>query len=200
MCRYIETIRVCDGKPQNLAYHQARMTATMQQLWHGCSVPDLASCLTDAPQKGTVKARVVYDNHGICMKSYTDYKVRELKSLRIMHNDDICYALKSENRDALTALLNRRNGCDDILIARRGLITDTSYTNVALLKDGHWYTPSVPLLKGTMRQWLIDNGKIEPCPIPVSTLHDYQQVALINAMMPLGTLILNANSIKESEE
>ena len=62
------------------------------------------------------------------------------------------YSFKFSNRKAIDDLLKFRNGCDDILIVRNGLITDTSYSNVVFRKDNMYFTPNFPLLNGTKRQ------------------------------------------------
>ena len=55
------------------------------------------------------------------------------------------------DRSALDACFARRRGADDVIIVRRGLLTDSTVANLALF-DPHtarWYTPARPLLAGT---------------------------------------------------
>ena len=44
---------------------------------------------------------------------------------------------------------------------KNGRLTDTSYSNIALFDGNRWVTPAHPLLKGTMRQSLIDKGLLK---------------------------------------
>lgn len=72
--------------------------------------------------------------------------------------------------------------------ADKGLLTDTSYSNIALFDGCHWVTPRQPLLRGTMRQSLLDDGVLTEQDIKAEDWNRYRQVSLVNAMMPLGRL------------
>ncbi len=78
-----------------------------------------------------------------------------------------------------------KDGCDDILIVNKGLITDTSYSNVVFRKDNMYFTPNFPLLNGTKRQKLIENRIIEEAVINVETIKQYDRVWLINALLDI---------------
>lgn len=73
-------------------------------------------------------------------------------------SDTIDYRYKSTDRKELEALYALRGNQDDVLIVRNNLLTDTSIANVALEKEGVWYTPRTPLLKGTKRALLLEQG------------------------------------------
>ena len=78
-----------------------------------------------------------------------------------------------------------RGDADEIVIVNEeGLLTDSSYTNIALRQENRWYTPRVPLLAGVQRAHLIAEGVLTPRDIPLVTLSAYDRIALINAMMP----------------
>ena len=69
------------------------------------------------------------------------------------------------NSNTLTArqsigLYDLRNDCDDILIVKRGMVTDSSYANIVFRRGKRWYTPWSALLKGTMRLNLLERNKI----------------------------------------
>ena len=59
------------------------------------------------------------------------------------------------------------------------------------LNGSQWVTPRQPLLRGTMRQSLLDAGALVEMDIKAEDWDHYRQVSLINAMMPLGRLICN---------
>ena len=44
---------------------------------------------------------------------------------------------------------------------KQGLLTDTSIANIALSDGTHWYTPAHPLLKGTKRAALLEEGILQ---------------------------------------
>jgi 4-amino-4-deoxychorismate lyase len=48
-----------------------------------------------------------------------------------------------------------------------------------------WFTPAFPLLKGTKRQYYLENGVILEKEIKISDLHQYKMARLINAMIDL---------------
>jgi 4-amino-4-deoxychorismate lyase len=53
-----------------------------------------------------------------------------------------------------------------------------------LFFDGtNWYTPTAPLLKGTKRQYLLDEGIISEWEIREEDIPGYQKVGLINALI-----------------
>ena len=82
-----------------------------------------------------------------------------------------------------------RGEADEVVIIRNGLLTDTSYSNIALFDGRHWVTPRQPLLRGTMRQSLLDAGVLTEQDIKAEDWSSYRRVSLINAMMPLGRLV-----------
>lgn len=73
--------------------------------------------------------------------------------------------------------------------ADKGLLTDTSYSNITLFDGSRWVTPRQPLLRGTMRQSLLDDGVLAEQDIKAEDWNSFRQVSLINAMMPLGRLV-----------
>ena len=81
----------------------------------------------------------------------------------------------------------------DVLIVRNNLLTDTSIANVALEKEGVWYTPRTPLLKGTKRALLLEQGVLTECDIPSDEISSYSHIALFNAMIDFQSLVLEIN-------
>lgn len=189
MYPFIETIRIEDGKIWNLPYHQERMNRTMAHFWPETNVIDLKNALKDAPlTEEETKARVVYDKDGVKDVSSAAYHPLNIHTLRLITCNEIDYSYKSADRSRLQKLKEQRGDCDDIIIVKNGLLTDTSYSNIALFDGEHWYTPQHPLLKGTMRQSLIDQGRLQECDLLLEDLNRFSKVSLINAMMPLGFL------------
>lgn len=196
MYQYIESLRVVDGHICNLAYHQQRMNKTRLEVF-GQPTPLLLNDVfkgIKAPS-GLAKLRFVYDEAGIHDISCTPYTRKNIHFLRLVTANDIDYRYKSVDRSALNQLKEKQGDCDEILIIRNKHITDTSYTNVALYDGKQWFTPSTPLLQGTMRQSLLDGGLLQERELLVSDLPNYKQISLFNAMMELGELVLPVNKI-----
>jgi 4-amino-4-deoxychorismate lyase len=104
-------------------------------------------------------------------------------------SSDIEYSLKYANRDALNALLESNKDVDEVIIEKKGYLTDTTISNIAFFDGEQWVTPVKPLLEGTMRAKLIDEGFLQTKEIKKEDLQNYSQVALMNAM--IGFKILN---------
>lgn len=197
MCRFIETIRIEDGEICNLTYHQQRLEATVRRFWPGAEPLRLDETLLGVqPAQGVSKVRVVYGEKGLCEIDCAPYTPRKVERLRMVEADDADYAYKSADRRQLTAIAAQRGDCDEVIIVRHGLLTDTSYSNIALF-DGHvWATPRHPLLPGTMRRSLLEAGLLEPRDIRPADLVHYQKLCLINAMLPLGRLTVPIEGIE----
>lgn len=116
--------------------------------------------------------------------SWEVYSPRPLRSLQLVADDTVEYAHKYQNRDELNRLHARRGNCNDVLIVKKGLLTDTSYANIALYDGQTWHTPKVPLLPGTQRALLLDSGKVVPSNISVEDLENFSSIRLFNAMVP----------------
>ena len=196
MHQFVETIRIEGGKAMNLPLHEARMNATRAHFAPHAAPISLQKWLDDAPLSDErIKARVVYDVHGVCETTFLTYKRREIQWLRMVEDNDISYTFKSTDRHELDRLLALRDGCDEVLIVKNGLITDTSFTNVAFF-DGHkWLTPAQPLLNGTMRQWLLQRGQLTETHIRPASLASFQRIMLFNAMIGAHELELPTTHI-----
>jgi len=185
MCRLIETIRLEDGKFGNLSYHQQRMDTAFANLYLGSTKINLERVLSkDAyPARGLFKCRVTYNSssHGI---EYEPYTIRPVVSLKRVEQNEIIYDFKYEDRHSLNRAFNMKGSCDDILIIKDNLVTDTSYANIVFKrKNGEWVTPSSYLLRGTMRQFLIDSGRIKEEPIFENDIAEFSSCKLINSML-----------------
>jgi 4-amino-4-deoxychorismate lyase len=134
-------------------------------------------------QDGVYKCRVLYDQN-ITTIEFIPYIIREVRSLRIVYDDGISYSYKFSDRLSIKRLFDLRGKCDDILIIKNGLVTDSSYANV-ILKDQNsdWITPRSCLLKGTRRSQLLNDKCISEAEISVADLKKYSEIRLINAMI-----------------
>ena len=177
---FLETIKSLDGKIYNIDYHQKRYESVLHSL--GVSKYKNLTDYLHPPKNGLYRCRLMYTIDSIDV-SYHTYKKKDIKSLKIIHDNKIEYAKKSIQRDALDKLYALKEECDDVLIVKNSLITDTSIANIALLQDGTWYTPTSPLLCGTTRERLLDDGILFVKDIRVEDLKSYSKVALLNAMI-----------------
>ena len=188
----LETIKIEDGEVSNLSYHQARCDESRKALFHSTDTLDLSS-LIQAPQKGLYRCRILYDKkmHSV---DYIPYVAKEIHNLKII-SSNLTYNYKYANREALNTLLQNQKDIDEIIIEKEGYLTDTTMANIAFYDGKTWFTPENPLLKGTMRAKLLDEGFLHTRNIKKEEIHDYTQVALMNAM--IGFKILNNFSIQK---
>jgi 4-amino-4-deoxychorismate lyase len=175
-----ETIRCEDGRGLHLDYHEQRITTSLQCLGSEISF-DLNTLITP-PKTGRYRCRFIYDAVG-CEIQYHPYIPRALNSIRLITDDSIHYPLKYTHRDKLNTLFDQRGNADDVLIVKNDLLKDTTIANIALFIDGQWLTPQTPLLHGTTRARLIDEGLLFPAILTVKDVPYAQKVAVMNAMV-----------------
>ena len=196
MSLLIESIKLLDGEFYNLAYHEARMQHSLSSLFGRNDKPGLKSLLleTEYPRTGLYKCRILYNDQSRNVSFYP-YEPRRLNTIRVVHDDAITYTYKYEDRRAIDRLFAMRDGCDDVLIVRRGKVTDCSYSNVVFRKGLEWFTPEVPLLKGTMRQKLVDENKIRPREILPGDIRSFDGLKVINAMLEFDSVEIEVSDI-----
>lgn len=179
---FLETIKVVDAKPLHLDYHQKRYESVLKHF--GITEHKELSDFIKPPSDSLYRCRLVYTPHNIdtIYIEYIKYNKRNIKKLKLVYDDNIDYSFKYTDRTELDRLYQNREDADDVLIVKNSLITDTTIANIAFY-DGIWYTPKTPLLKGTVRQRLLDEGKIKELDIRVEDIPKFSKVALLNAMI-----------------
>ena len=177
---FLETIKINDAKVYNLPYHQARFTKTLASHYPKAKVPNLTKYLHALPPKGIYKCRILYADkiHSI---TYEPYTPKDISSFTLIEGD-LDYSYKYADRTALDAL-KRDAATDEIIIHKKGLITDTSYSNLAFFDGTRWLTPRFALLKGTMRSRLLEERKIMEADISIHDLGHFSAMAMMNAML-----------------
>lgn len=186
MSLYIETIMIGEGIPRNMAFHQARFERTRSRCLGLAEHPQLKDCVELPPDfmHELAKCRIVYGAR-IEQIDFMPYERRTVTSLKLVRDDSIQYPDKAEERSRLKELFEQRGDCDDILIVRKGWITDSYVANIVLWNGRHWDTPLHPLLQGTMRASLLARGDIRAVPIRIEHLKHYRKIRLINALHSL---------------
>ena len=167
-----------------LAYHQDRVNRSRRSLFTRKPALQLEKLLSkyDLPPEGLFKLRISYAAK-IEAVAWTPYELRKVSSLRIVKQDRLLYQHKFDDRKPIDRLWEQRGSADDILIVQHGYLTDTSYHNIALFDGGKWYTPACPLLRGTRRESLLEQARIEPALIRERDLHHFHKIKLFNAMI-----------------
>ena len=187
---FIETIRIQDGHVCHLSNHTDRMRRTADHF--GFTAPtlptDLSSLVPDELRTGTVRCRVLYD-HTLREVTFTPYRRRQIERLFAVDADTTDYAFKYADRAPLARPQISLAETDELLFIRDGCLTDTSYTNLVLRRGHELVTPDTFLLDGTCRRRLLRTGRICTARIRLQDLATYDELLLINAMMPLHEAI-----------
>jgi 4-amino-4-deoxychorismate lyase len=136
-----------------------------------------------------------YEIHKI---EFVEYEKRNIEKLIAVNSDNISYGYKYADRTAIDKLKleNTSSSEEDILIVKKGFITDTSFSSILLSDGSDWFTPKECLLPGTQRAKLLSQKKIMERSIKVDDLYKYKRIKLINAMIEFDiAAVLSADSI-----
>jgi len=183
MSLLFETIRICDGVLQHAGWHERRMNRSRLGIWPGADKLNIGEGFVVPPgfRQGEARCQIRYDRE-IREITFSRHEKRTILSLKLVPDDTIDYHLKFSDRRQLETLLSLRGACDDIIIVKNGLLTDTSFSNIILFDGVRWITPATPLLPGTCRERLLSEGKITEGDILPGDLENFMGVKLINAL------------------
>jgi len=196
MCRFVESIKLKDGVFYRLKLHQERVNKAFAAHYPAEEPISIFENLNQliVPQDGIYKCRMVYDED-VQLLEFVPYERREINSLKLVETNMESYAYKLEDRTGFNAAFALRGFCDDVLLVKNGLLTDTSYCNIALYDGENWFTPGIPLLYGVNRADLLSQEKLIEKDIAVSELKNYQKIALFNAMIEFGEMVLDIDKV-----
>jgi 4-amino-4-deoxychorismate lyase len=174
--KYFETIKCDDYEVFSLDYHEKRVAKSVAL---NLNLQDYVY----PPSHELFRCKVIYSQDGIEDVQYFKYKKRDIKSFKIVVDDDIDYSKKFLNRDSLDRLFEKKEDADEIIILKDGFVTDTSIANIAIFDGTNWITPKKPLLKGTTRARLLEEKIIFEKDISLEMLQSAKRFALMNAMI-----------------
>ena len=93
--------------------------------------------------------------------------------------------MKYSDRSLINTLFARRDVSDEIIIIKNGKATDCSIGNLIFRQGKKWYTPDTPLLLGTQREKLLQEGKIQERTIFQEDIVNFDEIKIVNAMNTL---------------
>lgn len=176
MEKYFETIRCDDFEVYNLSYHNKRIANTI-----GLNI-DLGEYIYP-PNKELLRCKVIYDESGVLSVDYFPYIKREINSFKLIYDDRIEYKKKYLNRESIDNLFSKKEDCDEIIIIKDGIVTDTSIANIAIFYEGTWICSNNSLLEGTTKSRLLENRELILKDISLEMLQSAEKIALMNAMI-----------------
>jgi len=133
-------------------------------------------------RKGIFKCRIIYSKQ-IEKIEFIPYQLPNINTLKVVTENQISYDHKYLDRNHLDQLFQQKENCDDILIVKNNLVTDTYFANIVFYNGTDWVTPAKPLLKGTQRASLLEKGMIKTADIHLEDLRSFEKARLINAMI-----------------
>ncbi len=180
MSLFFETIKVQNGVIYNLKNHNKRLNETIFKNFKIKSDINLEKYISPPNDKVLYRCKVVYSKQIESINFYP-YRFKNIKSFKII-TSNIKYNFKYFNRDNINKLLSNRY--DDILIVDTlGYIRDISIANIAIKKENIWLTPENPMLKGTMREKLLNEKKIYTKKLKIDEIVSMNGFAIMNAMI-----------------
>ena len=184
MFQFIESICCLNRELRNIDLHQERFERTRSEVF-----PDAPSMsLIEAIQipndisNEKYKVRIIYAEE-IESIEFIPYEIKEINTIQLHEiNREITYQYKYADRWFFDEYI-KETGCDDLVLVRANYITDAIYSNLIFFNGIEWHTPTTSLLRGTMREKLIKDGKIKEKNIKTRDLDKYFSFKRINAMM-----------------
>jgi 4-amino-4-deoxychorismate lyase len=177
--RFLETIRVEDGRVHNLKWHNLRLNSTRRDFFENISSLDLKEFIKNPPKSGLYRCRVIYSKD-IESVEYIPYIPKIFKSFKIV-DSDINYSYKYLDRRELDSL--RVDGVDEVIIEKDGYLRDTTIANIAFFDGKEWISPKEPLLRGTFREKMVFENRIILRNIKSDDIKHFLGFALMNAMI-----------------
>ncbi|MCT7567114.1 aminotransferase class IV family protein [Aliarcobacter butzleri] len=174
--KYFETIKCEDFEVFNLDYHQKRVANTI-----GLNI-NLQEYINPISEE-LLRCKLIYDENGVVDVLYFPYKKREIKSFKIIFDNEIEYSKKYLNRAKLDELYEKKDDCDEVIIIKNEIVTDTTIANIAIFYENSWITSKNCLLGGTTRARLLEEKKLLEKDITLDMLRNASKVALMNAMI-----------------
>lgn len=183
--KFIESIRLEDGKLFHIDRHQRRVDLTLLAHFGGLTKINLAAVLAqqNLPAAGLFKIRVTYGREVVAV-DIDRYERKAVERVELVDAPRIDYRYKYADRAALDALREGLTVGTEPIIVQSGVVTDAIYANVCFFDGSRWVTPERPLLHGVAREVAIAAGEIFPAQILATDVRDvkYSKVRLINCM------------------
>lgn len=185
MYQLIESICIIDGEIRNLNHHQTRMNQALNDLFQRKTEINLMQILQnyEIPTKGKFKCRIEYTQE-IEKVEFLAYSVKQMNTFELAREDSLAYSYKFAERNQFNKLKSK-SSADELILVKNDKITDTTFSNLIFFDGENWFTPKTFLLNGIMRQFLLQNCKIQEISISPKDLKQFQFFKMINAMMNL---------------
>lgn len=206
-----ETIKVVDGKPLFLEKHLRRLKKSLEFFGIERDIDEekIYEHIKSSEEKNFALKLIVSDKNFIVTSRPDNYRednkkfklivsdVRRNSTSKVVYHKCLSYYENiMEHRLALD------KGHDSALfINERGEVCETSFANIFFVRDGEIFTPVISsgLLKGTMRDFIIENYKVREEIIYLDDLKNFDEAFISNSLMGVRNVSL-INDIIFNEE
>ncbi len=175
-----ETLRIEDGRLMHLSWHNGRMNRCRREIFGAKEELDISKYVGNIPDRGVYRCKVYYTLY-IESVDISPYLHTPLRILGVVEAD-MDYGCKYADRSFFEKLRALSPDMDDVVIVRDGLLSDTTTANIALQIDDEWFTPAKPLLEGTTRKRLLEEGRLRERDLHIGDLYDCDSLAVMNAL------------------
>ncbi|WP_295149622.1 aminotransferase class IV [uncultured Peptoniphilus sp.] len=190
-----ETIKVVDGRPLFLEKHLERLKKSLEFFGISKEIEEdkILEYIKSSEEKNFALKIIVSDDNFILKSRDDNYRqgnkkfklivsdVRRNSSSKMIYHKSLSYYENiMEHKCAL------EEGYDSSLfINERGEVCETSFANIFFVKDGEIYTPKISsgLLRGTMRDFIIENYKVREEIILLDDLKKFDEAFISNSLM-----------------
>lgn len=212
-----ETLRSYNGRIYGLERHMERLQSGLLEIgFQGFekseAVEAIAEILEKEPQENGALRISIYSD-GVSVITHKPYKPNREAISCLTYSQEVEQKLYKSasysDRMRLRRIAQARGFDDVIVLDRKGLISELSTSNLILLLDGNWMTPSLEGggLPGVTRAFLIENFGVQQAPLSmadiegasaagaVSSLREVQEIKSID-----GKDFKSSNQLRELQE
>lgn len=202
-----ETIKVVDGKPLFLEKHLRRLKKSLEFFGIERDIDEekIYEHIKSSEEKNFALKLIVSDKNFIVTSRPDNYRednkkfklivsdVRRNSTSKVVYHKTLSYYENiMEHRWA------QDRGYDSALfINEREEVCETSFANIFFVREGEIFTPTLSsgLLKGTMRDYILENYKVREEVICFKDLESYDEVFISNSLMGIRN-ISSINDVK----
>lgn len=202
-----ETIKVVDGKPLFLDKHLSRLKKSLKFFGIEKDIDEekIYIYIKSSEEKNFSLKLIVSDKNFILTSRSDNYRdddknyklilseVRRNSSSKIIYHKSLSYYENiMEHRWA------QDRGYDSALfINEREEVCETSFANIFFVRNGEIFTPAISsgLLKGTMRDYILESYKVKEDVISFKDIDNYDEAFISNSLMGVRN-VSSINNVK----
>lgn len=206
-----ETIKVVDGKPLFLDKHLRRLKKSLEFFGIERDIDEekIYEYIKSSEEKNFALKLIVSDKNFIVTSRPDNYRednkkfklivsdVRRNSTSKVVYHKSLSYYENiMEHRRA------QDRGYDSALfINEREEVCETSFANIFFVREGEIFTPTLSsgLLKGTMRDFILENYKVKEEVICFKDLESYEEVFISNSLMGIRN-VSSINDVKFNKD